>query len=199
MKDIYSILKDAGVEIAEDKKDAFNKDLFANYKSVAEFTQKNERIKELEGQVSAAQAGLTEANKKLEGYKDVNVDDLKGQITKLTQDLTDKETAWQARVAGMEFDNAIEKAISGAKGKNTKAIKALLDMDSLKKSTNRDADVKAAIEAVKKENDYLFETEVPPARYAGGTGTGVRKSGGVSKWGDADATAFARGMGLKIE
>ena len=199
MKDIYSILKDAGVEIAEDKREAFQKDLFSNYKSVAEFSQKSERIKELEGQVSAAQAGLTEANKKLEGFKDVNVDDLKGQITKLTQDLTDKENAWKARVAGMEFDNAIEKAITGAKGRNAKAIMALLDMETLKKSTNRDADVKAAIEAVKKENDYLFEAEVKPASYSTGTGTGARQKGGVSKWGDADATAFARGAGLKIE
>ena len=172
MKDIYSILSDAGVTIAEDKKEAFNKDLFANYKSVAELTQKTDRIKELEGQVKTAQDGLAEANKKLEGYKDVNVDDLKGQISKLTKDLTDKETAWQTKVAGMQFDATIEKAIAGAKGKNAKAIMALLDMDALKKSTNRDADVKAAIEAVKKDNDYLFESEETPGRYATGTGRG---------------------------
>lgn len=199
MKDIYSILSDAGVTIADDKKEAFQKDLFANFKSVAEFTQKADRIKELEGQVSAAQAGLAEANKRLEGFKDVNVDELKGQISKLTQDIADKENAWQAKVAGMEFDNAVEKAITGAKGKNPKAIKALLDMEALKKSTNRDADVKAALEAVKKENDYLFETEQKPASYAGGTGTKAHQVGGVSKWGDANATAFARGLGLKIE
>lgn len=199
MKDIYSILKDAGVEIAEDKKEAFQKELFSNYKSVAEFSQKTDRIKELEGQVSTAQAGIAEATKKLEAYKDVNVDDLKGQITKLTQDLADKETAWQAKVAGMEFDSAIEKAITGAKGKNAKAIMALMDMESLKASKNRDADVKAAIEAVKKDNDYLFEIEQKPANYAGGTGTGAHQKGGTSKWGDANATAFARGLGLKIE
>ena len=195
MKDIYSILKDAGVEIAEDKKEAFQKELFSNYKSVAEFTQKSERIKELEGQVSAAQAGLTEANKKLEGYKDINVDDLKGQISKLTQDLTDKENAWQARVAGMEFNTAIEKAITGAKGKNSKAIMALLDMDALKKSTNRDADVKAAIEAVKKDNDYLFESEEKPGKYASGTGTGGRQG---SKY-DPEIRAFRIGAGLPVD
>ena len=170
MKDIYSILKDAGVEIAADKKEAFQKDLFANYKSVAELAKKDDRIKELEGQVSTIQTGLAEANKKLESYKDVNVDDLKGQISKLTKDLTDKEAAWQAKVDGMEFNGTIEKAISGAKGKNAKAIMALMDMETLKKSTNRDADVKAAIEAVKKDNDYLFETEPTPGQYAGGTG-----------------------------
>ena len=168
MKDIYSILKDAGVEIAEDKKEAFQKDLFANYKSIAELTKKDDRIKELEDQVKTAQTGLTEANKKLEGLKDV--DDLKNQVAQLTKDLTDKETAWQAKVAGMEFDSLIEKAITGAKGKNQKAIMALLDIDALKSSQNRDADITAAIDAVKKENDYLFETEGTPGRYATGTG-----------------------------
>ena len=195
MKDIYSILKDAGVEIAEDKKEACQKGLFSNYKSVAEFSQKSERIKELESQINAAQAGLAEANKKLEGFKDINVDDLKGQIAKLNKDLADKETAWQTKVAGMEFNSTIEKAISGAKGKNAKAIMALLDMESLKKSTNRDADVKAAIEAVKKENDYLFESEEKPGKYASGTGTGSRQG---SKY-DPEIRAFRIGAGLPVD
>jgi len=170
MKDIYSILKDAGIDVPEDKKAAFEKDLYANYKTVAEVEQKTARIQELEGQVKTAQSGLADANKKLEAIKDVNVDDLKGQISKLTKDLEDKETAWSEKVAGMEFDNVIEKAITGAKGRNPKAIRALLDLDTLKKSANRDKDIQAAIETVKKDNDYLFDTEEAPGQYASGAG-----------------------------
>ena len=172
MKDIHSILKAMGIEIPADKKDGFNKEFFENYKTVAELSKKDERIKELESQVTTAQNGLTEATKKLDAFKDVNVDDLKSQITKLNKDLTDKETEWQNKVAGMEFDSLMEKAITGAKGRNPKAIMALLNIEELRKSTNRDKDVAAAIEAVKKDNDYLFETEDAPGRYAGGTGRG---------------------------
>ena len=43
-------------------------------------------------------------------------------------------------------------------------------MEALRASKNQDGDIKAALEALKKENGYLFEDD-PPARYASGTGT----------------------------
>lgn len=57
----------------------------------------------------------------------------------------------------MQFSGALEKAIMGAKAKNTKAVMALLDVDALKASKNMDADITTALEAVRKDNDYLFD------------------------------------------
>lgn len=40
---------------------------------------------------------------------------------------------------------------------------------ALRKSKNQDVDLKAALDGLKKDNDYLFEGDNPPP-YAGGTG-----------------------------
>ena len=185
MKDIYELLKAHGVEVAEDfDKKAFEKDLFANYKTVAEFEKKENAVNELQDKLNTAMDGL----KKFDG---VNVDDLKKQITDLNKSLSDKDVEWQGKLAGIEFENAIEKAISSANGKNAKAIKALLDIDALKKSQNRDVDVKNAIDALKKDNDYLFDTEEKPSKYSGGTGK--NNVGGKV---DPAIAAFMKGAGL---
>ena len=191
MKGIYDILKDHGIEVADDVKEAFEKDLNANYKTVAELTKKDAAISQLQDQLKTAKDGL-------KAFEGVDVDGLKGQISKLTADLDQKEKDWAGKLAGIEFDHSIEAAIGAAKGKNAKAIKALLDMDTLRKSTNRDADVAAAIESVKKENDYLFDSEEKPGKYAGGTGTGT---GNKSKsiFDDPDIASFARAAGLDRE
>ena len=70
----------------------------------------------------------------------------------------------------MAFDGRIKDAITAAKGRNAKAIAALLDTDALRTSKNQETDIKAALDALKKDNGYLFETETPPP-YASGTGT----------------------------
>lgn len=74
----------------------------------------------------------------------------------------DAITAHQQELADRDFRQLLETAITGAKGKNTKAIAALLDVDALKGSKNQEADIKAALEALKKDSGYLFDTETPP-------------------------------------
>ena len=48
---------------------------------------------------------------------------------------------------------------------------ALLDLDALKGSKNQEADIKSALEGLKKDNGYLFEDAQTPPPYAAGTGT----------------------------
>lgn len=114
---------------------------------------------------------LDTAKKNLKEWEGVDVKELQGKITTLQADLTAKETEFQGKLADMTFDHALEKAITGAKGRNTKAIAALLDVPTLKASKNQEADIKAALEGLKKDNGYLFESgeKVPP--YASNTGS----------------------------
>ena len=100
---------------------------------------------------------LKTAQETLKSFDGVDVNDLKGQIAKLSGDLTAKDAEWQGKLSEMQFSGALEKAIMGAKAKNTKAVMALLDMDTLKASKNLDADIATALESVKKDNDYLFD------------------------------------------
>ena len=93
--------------------------------------------------------------------------------------LSDKDKEWQGKLDAMAFDGKIKDAITAAKGKSAKAISALLDMDTLRASKNQDADIKTALEALKKDSGYLFEDEQIPPHYAPGTGTHGSQTGGA--------------------
>ena len=67
------------------------------------------------------------------------------------------------------FSHNLEKAILAQKGRSTKAITALLDVESLKSSENQQTALEEALQNLKQECGYLFQTEVPPP-YARGTG-----------------------------
>ncbi len=108
--------------------------------------------------------------------------------------LSTKDKEWQDKLNGMAFDGKIKEAITAAKGRNAKAISALLDVEKLKKSTNQDADIKDALEALKKDNAYLFEDDSTPPPYAGGTG----RSTPPSKY-DAETAKIMAAAGLDPE
>lgn len=120
-------------------------------------------IKAEQDKAKAYKDDLDDVRGKLKAFDGVDVNELKGQIAKLTGDLTTKETEWQGKLADIEFTRTLEGAVSGAKPKNLKAVMALLDINSLKDSKNQQADIAAALEAVKKDNDYLFEPALRPS------------------------------------
>lgn len=143
-----------------------------------------EHIKE---QLKTAQDGL-------KAFDGVDVAKLQGEITTLQGKLTDKDKEWQDKIDGMTFDGKVKDAITAAKGKNAKAIAALLDLDKLRESKDQETDIKAAVEALKKDSAYLFETEPVPPPYAGGTG----KDPVTGKY-DADTAKIMRAAGLDPE
>ena len=117
----------------------------------------------LKGQLDTVNAAL----KKFDG---VDVDSLKGQVQQLQTDLGKKESEYQQRIADMQFDSLLSGAVSAAKGKNAKAIRALLDVDALKASKNQSEDIQKALETLKGESGYLFENGETMPSYSGRTG-----------------------------
>lgn len=69
----------------------------------------------------------------------------------------------------MEFHSVLDSAISSNGARNVKAVKALLDVESLKASKNQAEDIKNAVAAVKAENDYLFKSDEPIYNPVSGT------------------------------
>ena len=108
----------------------------------------------------------------LKRFEGVDVDKLTGEIETLRNDLATKDTEHQAKIADMTFTGGLTSAISALKGKNAKAITAMLDLDTLKGSKNQEADIKAALDALKESDGYLFDTDAPPPPYASDTGKG---------------------------
>ena len=67
------------------------------------------------------------------------------------------------------FSHNLENAILSAKGRNAKAITALLDVDALKSSEDQQTALAEALQKLKEDCSYLFQSETPPP-YARGTG-----------------------------
>lgn len=138
---------------------------------------------------------LSEAQKTIKGFQDQGADI--DAVRKSAKDWEDKYNQAIAdhnqKMADMAFDHALEAAITGAKGKSAKAIRALLDVDTLKGSKNQEADIKAALEGLKKDSGYLFEDEGTPPPYSSGAGTGRFESGKY----DPETAAIRAAAGLK--
>lgn len=172
MKNILGILSAAGITVPEDKKTEVTKQIAENYKTVAEFDKVKSR---LEVERDNYKDSFETAQSALKEFEGVDVKELNGRVAQLTADLAKKDTEYQNKLSDMEFSAALDSAAVASRAKNTKALKALLDVETLKASKNRSEDIKAAIEAVKKDNAYLFESGEPidnpsPVAPTGGSG-----------------------------
>ena len=134
---------------------------------------------------------LQEANTTIDGFKDY--DQVKGQVEEYKTKYETSKAEYETKIADMQFGTTLEAAITSAGGRNTKAIKALLDVDVLKASKDQTADIKAAIEACQKDNSYLFGATEPINNPVGPTGGGG--AGGI----DSNTAALRAAMGLPAE
>ena len=164
MKNIHEILKGYDIEIPADKKAEFDKAVLENYKTVAE-------AEKLRTARDTYKSQLDDATQKLEGFKGVNVEELQGKITALTDNLASQKAAFDKQLDDRDFDDMLNAAINGSKAKNVKAVRALLDLEAIKASENQSAAIEAALKKVKEENDYLFTSEEPidNGQFVGGT------------------------------
>lgn len=82
-------------------------------------------------------------------------------------------------LSALRLQSALEHAVLKAGGRNTKAIAALLDLQTLEKSQDLTASLEEAVGVLKQENGYLFEEKQIPPPYA--RGTGARETAPITK------------------
>ena len=163
MKNIMDICKDFGIEIPADKHAEFNKAVAENYKTIAEHEKKVNRMAD---DLAAEKKRADDAVETLKGFEGKDFDAITRERDEWKTKHDNAVAAHQKEQEEREFNEMLSSAISETKGKNTKAITALLDLDALRKSKNQEKDIKAALEGVKKDNEYLFDTTgSPPARF----------------------------------
>ena len=97
-------------------------------------------------QLKTAQDGL----KALDGKK--KPEEYEAELTKVKADM-------KAQADGFAFDNALNAAIMGKKGRSVKAVRALLDVDALKGSTDRSTDIAKALDEAAKANPGAFDED----------------------------------------
>lgn len=105
---------------------------------------------------------VSDRDKQLETLKAAAGDneELKKQIETMKQQNADQEKAHKAELAQLRLDNAMDAALTAAGAKNSKAVKALLDVSKVKlgedgKLTGWDEQIKA----VQKSDSYLFNVQ----------------------------------------
>lgn len=124
-----------------------------------------------QGVANTYKTQLDNVQEKLKDFEGIDVKDLQGKISTLTNDLNATKSTYESQIADMQFTAALEGKISAFKPRNAKAVMALLDVENLKKSKNQDTDITAALEAIKKDNSYLFEESKTSPRVVTGNQT----------------------------
>lgn len=122
-----------------------------SFVSKADFNTVNEAKKTLEGQIKERDKDIADLKKAAGDNAD---------LSKKYQDLQDKyktdTEALNKKMAKDKKSNAVDMAIMQAKGKNAKAIKALIDMDKV--TLKDDGSLEGLdLEALKKSDAYLFD------------------------------------------
>lgn len=121
------------------------------------FNEVNEENKTLKQSVS-------DRDKQLNDLKKSSGDnaELKAQIEELQKKNTEQAKAHAAEMAQLKLDNAVDTALTAAGAKNSKAVKALLDMSKVK--LGEDGKLSGwdeQISAVQKSDSYLFNAKQP--------------------------------------
>lgn len=151
-------------------------------------TRSREQVETLKGEISTLKD-------KLKSFDGVDPAALSAEIQKLNKQLQDQDAAFKAQIAERDFTDKLTKTIAAKKGKDSRAIMPFLDLEALKASKNQDADIDAAIEKVKAENDYLFESAEPIRNATYRTGGSSNDSGDQA----SRRAAARRAMGLPPE
>lgn len=146
-------------EIAE-KVAAASAEELKNYIPKARFDEVNTAKNHAEEQVK-------ERDKQIESLKSASGDaeKLKKQIEDLQEDNKKKDAAHKAEINSLKLSNAVDSALSAAKAKNVKAVRALLNLEDAKLS--EDGTVKGLAEQIQalqsaEDSKFLFEASTKP-------------------------------------
>ena len=167
MKNIHTILSEYGITIPEDKKAEFDKAVAENYKTTAEHEKKVNRLTE---DLNDEKKRADEAVETLKGFEGKDFDAITRERDEWKKKHEEAVADHKRQQEEREFFSALEAAISEAKGKNAKAIIALLDTEKLRGSRNMEKDIKSALEAVRAESGYLFEDNGGKPHFSGSKG-----------------------------
>ena len=140
------------------------------------------RFNEINTELKQTKDLVKERDGQLETLKKSNVDseELKKQIEQLQKDNKAKDEAHANEIKQLKIDTAIDKALADAKAKNTKAVKALLELGDVEIGEDGtikglDAKIKALTEA--DDTKFLFDATKPTDNNSKGYFPGQKMDG----------------------
>ena len=140
MKNIYDILKAFGIEVPEDKKEAFDKEVAANYKTVSEANQLSEKLKTAEQErdsykekydtdIAQRDTDLENLRTQLSeaGQSKEKLTTLQANLEEAQKKYNDDKAAWEKQLADQQYGFLVDKAAGELKFSSNAAKKVFID------------------------------------------------------------------------
>lgn len=153
MKNIFEIMKEYGLEVPEDKKKDFEKAVLENYKTQTDYDNQTKKLDAANETIKANDTAMKDLQTQLDGFKDVDVTGLNKRISDLEEEKKNIQKDYDSKIADRDFSDLVKESIAAAKGKNPKAIMALLDVNALKASKNQKEDIAVALKTLTEAED----------------------------------------------
>lgn len=118
-------------------------------------------VESRDGELKTLQSQIEEATKTIEGFKEMDIEGVKQKAEewKTKAEQIEKEAA--VEMQKLKFEHTLESALANSKARNTKTVKALLNLDDLKMSeeTGNIIGLDEQLQKITEEHDYLFESD----------------------------------------
>lgn len=154
-----------------------------------------DRLNSKNEEIEALKEQLEERDKQIEQLKEDSQtsDELQQKIEDLQEKNQETREELEAKLQQQQLDSEVEKSLLKAKARNPKAVKALLDFESVELDEDGVKGLNDQLEDLKENEPYLFEQEEEKSSKAGEDIRPDYDSGGGS---DATQERLRKMMGL---
>lgn len=130
-------------------------------KVVNDYKDKAGKAEGLESQINDYKEQLKDRDKQLDDLSKTakNSEELTAEIDQLKEANKTAKQEYEQKLQQQAFDHTLENSLNGAKVKNAKAVKALLDMETIKLDGDNLKGLDDQINSLKESDPYLFEQE----------------------------------------
>ena len=157
-----------------------------------EFDPVNKELETTKNDLTASQEKVKTTEEALKAFDGVDPAALNQKIADLQKNLEQKDAEHKAQIADRDFNDLLKESIASAKGRNAKAITALLDVETLKVSKNQKEDIANALKQLSEAEDSSMLFGEKEAKEVGtGDVPGIVTKGGKETTGDLKGALMA--------
>ncbi len=154
-------------EVLEQIKDELPEDAFEKDVEDVDFVPDDgsyvprKRLNDKSEEIEALQSQLDEREEQINQLKEDTqaTDELQDKIEQLQEKNKKQREELEQKLESQKRESHIDLALTEAKAKNTKAVKALLDTDEIVVDGDKVKGLESQLESIKDEHDYLFKEE----------------------------------------
>lgn len=132
-------------------------------KTVNSMKEKADKVETLESQIEDYKQQLANRDKQLDelSEKAKGNEELTAQINELKEQNEQTKQEYEEKLQKQAFEHKLESTLAAAKVKNVKAVKALLDLDSIKLDGDKLLGLDEQLNNLKENESYLFQEDKP--------------------------------------